>query len=59
MLQIASGRLFTAPVGWINELRGVLYTNFALPREGTVTSAAGRLLPLSQGGRPFVHVGIL
>jgi hypothetical protein len=56
MLQIATGKLFTLPVGWTNELRGILYTSAVLPRETTVTTAAGRLLPSSQHTRPFVLV---
>lgn len=47
MLQIATGKLFTRPVGRENRLRGMLYTNAILPREDAVETSTGRLLPSS------------
>ncbi|MBP5957940.1 hypothetical protein ICA16_19880 [Pseudomonas anatoliensis] len=45
MLQIATGKLFSRPVGWENLLRGVLYTNATFPKENAVETAVGKLLP--------------
>lgn len=45
MLQIASGKLFSRPVGRRNEHRGILYTNLRLVRDGPIETAGGRLLP--------------
>jgi len=45
MLQIATGKLFSRPVGWENLLRGMLYTNATFPKEHAVETAAGKLLP--------------
>lgn len=57
MLQIATGKLFTRPVGRENLLRGMLYTNAILARETAVETAAGRLLPSSSYSiRPTVLV---
>lgn len=57
MLQIATGKLFTRPVGRENLLRGMLYTNAVLAREGAVETAVGRLLPSSSYSmRPTVLV---
>lgn len=57
MLQIASGKLFTASVGRENRLRGMLYTNAVLAREESVDTAAGRLLPSSSYSiRPHVLI---
>lgn len=57
MLQIATGKLFTRPVGRENLLRGMLYTNAVFAREEAVETAAGRLLPSSSYSiRPTVLV---
>lgn len=57
MLQIATGKLFTRPVGRENLLRGMLYTNAILAREDAIETAAGRLLPSSSYSiRPSVLV---
>ena len=45
MLQIATGKLFSRPVGRENLLRGMLYTNATLGREDGVETAVGKLLP--------------
>ena len=45
MLQIATGKLFSQPVGWENLLRGMLYTNATFGSEETVETAVGKLLP--------------
>ncbi|WP_242165232.1 hypothetical protein [Lysobacter sp. M15] len=45
MLQIASGKLFSRPVGRRNEHRGILYTNLRLGRDDPLETVAGRLLP--------------
>lgn len=57
MLQIATGKLFTRPVGRENCLRGMLYTNAILTREDAVETCTGRLLPSSSYSiRPTVLV---
>lgn len=43
MLQIASGKLFTAPVGRENHIRGIIYSNAILAREDTIFTAAGSI----------------
>lgn len=48
MLQIATGKLFSRPVGWENLLRGMLYTNANLESEIVVETAAGKLIPSSK-----------
>lgn len=45
MLQIATGKLFSRPVGWENLLRGMLYTNASFGSEDAVETAVGKLLP--------------
>ncbi|AWZ01966.1 hypothetical protein RHODOSMS8_02442 [Rhodobiaceae bacterium] len=47
MLQINSGKLFTREVGRQNELRGIIYTNLRLGRDGPIETAMGRLQPTS------------
>lgn len=57
MLQIATGKLFTRPVGRENRLRGMLYTNAIFAREDAIETTAGRLLPSSSYSiRPTVLV---
>ena len=57
MLQIATGKLFTKPSCRENLLRGMLYTNAILAREGVIKTAAGRLFPSSSYSiRPAVLV---
>lgn len=57
MLQIATGKLFTRPVGRENLLRGMLYTNAVLAREQAIETAVGKLLPSSSYSiRPTVLV---
>jgi len=57
MLQIATGKLFSRPVGWENLLRGMLYTNANLEPELVVETAAGKLIPSSISSiRPTVLV---
>jgi hypothetical protein len=51
MLQIATGKLFARPVRLENQLRGVLHTNARLGRDEAVETAAGKLLPASDGFR--------
>ncbi|MDY0249169.1 MAG: hypothetical protein RBR45_03820 [Pseudomonas sp.] len=56
MLQIATGKLFTKPVGRENRLRGVLYTNAVFTSE-RVETAAGDLLTLSTTSvRPYALI---
>ncbi|WP_312593172.1 hypothetical protein [Stutzerimonas nitrititolerans] len=45
MLQIATGKLFSRPVGWENLLRGMLYTNATFGSEEAIETAVGKLLP--------------
>ncbi|PJH88533.1 MULTISPECIES: hypothetical protein [Pseudomonas] len=45
MLQIATGKLFSRPVGWENLLRGILYTNATFGDQDAIETAVGRLLP--------------
>ena len=47
VLQIATGKLFTRPVGRENHLRGILYTNAILSEKDAVKTAAGQLSPSS------------
>lgn len=57
MLQIATGKLFSRPVGWENLLRGMLYTNANLDPELVVETAAGKLIPSSRSSiQPTVVV---
>ncbi|KWR75141.1 hypothetical protein [Cupriavidus sp. IDO] len=57
MLQIATGKLFTAAVGRENRLRGILYTNAVFAREESAQTAAGCLLPSSSYSiRPHVLI---
>jgi len=57
MLQIATGKLFSRPVGWENLLRGILYTNANFGHETVVETAAGRLLPTTRSSiQPTVLV---
>lgn len=57
MLQIATGKLFSRPVGWENLLRGMLYTNANLEPELVVETAAGKLIPSSRSSiQPTVVV---
>lgn len=57
MLQIATGKLFSLPVGRENLLRGMLYTNASLEREIVVETAAGKLVPSSRSSiQPTVVV---
>ncbi|BDU21590.1 hypothetical protein [Dyella sp. GSA-30] len=57
MLQIATGRLFSTPVGRQNRLRGALYTNAVISDELDLEAVAGRLLPSSlQSVRPNVVI---
>lgn len=57
MLQIATGKLFSRPVGWENLLRGMLYTNANLDPELVVETAAGKLIPASRSSiQPTVLV---
>lgn len=57
MLQIATGKLFSRPVGWENLLRGMLYTNANLEPELVVETAAGKLFPSSRSSiQPTVVV---
>ena len=58
MLQIASGKLFSKEPARRNELRGVLFSNLLFFQEGTIATAAGRLLPTTMGSsrpRPLVY----
>lgn len=41
MLQIATVKLFSRPVGWENLLRGMLYTSANLGHEVVVETAVG------------------
>lgn len=50
MLQICSGKLFQRNVEYRNQLRGVIYTNLRLPRDETLQTVAGSLLPTSSLG---------
>ncbi len=57
MLQIATGKLFSRPVGWENLLRGTLYTNANIEPELVVETAAGKLIPSSRSSiQPTVLV---
>ena len=57
MLQIATGKLFSRPVGWENLLRGMLYTNANFGHEVVVETAAGKLLPSTRSSiQPTVLV---
>jgi len=57
MLQIATGKLFSRPVGWENLLRGMLYTNANFGHETVVETAAGKLLPSTKSSiQPTVLV---
>ncbi|MCQ4313708.1 hypothetical protein NAV33_17695 [Pseudomonas stutzeri] len=57
MLQIATGKLFSRPVGWENLLRGMLYTNANIEPELVVETAAGKLIPSSRSSiQPTVLV---
>lgn len=57
MLQIATGKLFSLPIGWENLLRGMLYTNANLESEVVVETAAGKLIPSSRSSiQPTVVV---
>lgn len=57
MLQIATGKLFSRPVGWENLLRGMLYTNATFGKADAIETAAGKLLPSTNySSRPNVLV---
>ncbi|MCK9812842.1 hypothetical protein M1B35_01420 [Pseudomonas sp. MAFF 302046] len=56
MLQIATGKLFSRPVGWENLLRGTLYTNATLGRKDVVETGAGKLLPSTSYSHPRVLI---
>lgn len=57
MLQIATGKLFSRPVGWENLLRGMIYTNANLEPDLVVETAAGKLIPSSRSSiQPTVLV---
>ena len=57
MLQIATGKLFSRPVGWENLLRSMLYTNANFGHETVVETAAGKLLPSTRSSiQPTVLV---